>query len=148
MNELPHPPVEEDPFQKEVQTFWSEVGKDLVRGSIKTIDETAKQIIAVSGILEGLYFHAIAFSDLRGQVSGPPLLIYLAPIVLLMVSLGAALFVFLPERYPLDVRAWRASKLVYERVKKSKYRLLWIAAVTLMLGVLAILFAVVTYLTG
>ena len=80
--------------------------------------------------------------------AGPPLLIYLAPIVLLLVSLVAALFVFLPERYPLDIRAWKASKLVYERVKKSKYRLLWVAAVTLILGVLAISFAMVNYLAG
>ncbi len=142
-------PPEEDPFLPEIQDFWSGVGKDMVRNSIKTIDETAKQIIGVAGILEGLYFHAIAFTDLRGQVAGGgELLVYLAPILLLLLSLSAALLVFLPDAHPFDLRAWEAAKLIHERVKKSKLLLLRIASISLMLGVAALFAAMTTYLLG
>src|SRR5437879_5874304 len=60
----PEPP---DPIKEEARTFWRELGKDLIRKSIDPINEAAKQIIAVTGILEGLYFNAITFSNLRGK---------------------------------------------------------------------------------
>ena len=40
----------------------------MIHESIKTIDETSKQLVTVAAILEGLYFHAITFSNLRGTV--------------------------------------------------------------------------------
>ena len=90
----PEPP---DPLVEETRAFWRDLGKDMARESIATIDETARQVITVAGILEGLYFHAIAFGDLRGKVAGGwPMAIYLAPIVLLLFSLCAGLLVFFP----------------------------------------------------
>ena len=50
--------------------FWKDTAKGLLGESIKSIEETAKQIIGVAGILEGVYFHAIAYSDIRGQLGG------------------------------------------------------------------------------
>src|SRR6266498_713385 len=80
----PEPP---DPLLEDVQAFWREAGRTLVRESLSTLDGTAKQLIAVSGVLIGLYFHAIAFSDLRGKVHGWPEILYIAPIVLLVLCL-------------------------------------------------------------
>ena len=57
--------------------FWRKLGQDMLRDSFKTIDKVAKQIIAVDGILAGLYFNAVAFSDLHKQpLSFWPLLLY------------------------------------------------------------------------
>lgn len=44
----PEPP---DALLEDTQAFWREAGKALIRGSLSTLDETAKQLIAVSGIL-------------------------------------------------------------------------------------------------
>lgn len=85
--------MSDDQLIEETRDLWREVGQTLVRESVASLDEAAKQLIAVTGILEGLYFHAITFGDLRGQVSGGQWLIYLAPVVLLLVSLNAALLV-------------------------------------------------------
>ena len=60
-------PEKPDELAQETRAFWREVGKDLVRSSVETLDNTARQIIAVAGILEGLYFHGIAFTDLAKQ---------------------------------------------------------------------------------
>jgi hypothetical protein len=76
--------------------FWKNNAKGLVGESIKAIEEAAKQIIGVTGILEGLYFHAIAYSRVRGKLDGRSLLIYIAPLCCWLVSLTLALLVFLP----------------------------------------------------
>src|SRR5438093_10379251 len=99
----PTPPHQPDPFPEETRSFWREMGKNMIHESIGTIDETSKQLVAVTAILEGLYFHAIAFSNLRGKVSSVWLLIlYMLPIGLLLISLTAALLVFFPNRYRLN----------------------------------------------
>lgn len=142
----PEPP---DQRIDETRGFWRELGKTMVKNSLTTIDETARQVITVAGVVAGLYFNAIAFSDLQGQVQGGShLLAYLAPIALLLLSLGAGLLVFFPDHYRLNFESSEASKLVYERAVASKLLLLRIASVCLLLGVAALLFAVLTYLRG
>jgi hypothetical protein len=140
----PEPP---DELKKETRQFWREVGQTMVRESIAAIDESARQIIGVAGILEGLYFHAIAYSDLRGQVAGTlPWAIYLAPIVLLLLALVAGLAIYFPDRYRVNIHSSDASRRTYERVVASKLRLLKLASMFLVLGVGAVLLAVILYL--
>ena len=148
MNEQLIQPPAPDELTKETREFWREVGKTMVKESIGTIDETAKQIIGVAGILEGLYFHAIAYSDLRGQVSGGAMLVYLAPVFLLLLTLVAALGIYFPDRYRVNIHSSEGSRKTYERVVTSKLRLLRIASACLVLGVGAVLLAVLFYLRG
>lgn len=142
----PQPP---DPLLEETRAFWRETGKSLVRESIATIDETAKQIIGVAGVLEGLYFNAIAFSDLHGAIKNISLLsVYLAPIVLLLISLVFALLVFFPDQYKLNFNNGEASKLVYERLAADKLRALRAASIFLVVGIFTVGLAVLIYLVG
>jgi hypothetical protein len=141
-------PPEPDSLLEESRAFWCETGKNLVRESISTIDETAKQLVTVTGILEGLYFHAITYTDLRGKVTGDMLWIYLAPIVLLLISLCGALVVFFPNRSRLNFNSSEASKLVYERTVRSKLWALRMASIFLVLGISGILVAMIVYLKG
>jgi hypothetical protein len=101
-----------DELTRNTRDFWLDVGRATARDSVKTLDETAGQVIVVAGVLEGLYFHAIAYSDLRGQVSGGTLAIYGAPVVLLLLSLVAALLILLPARYRLNVPSAQAVRLL------------------------------------
>jgi len=84
------PPVAVDPNLK----FWKDTAKGLLGESIKSIEETAKQLIAVAGILEGLYFHAIAYSNVRGKLDSGLFLLYLAPLIFWLGSLFFGLLVF------------------------------------------------------
>src|SRR5579863_10214293 len=101
--------IQEEPSKQmleETRAFWREIGKEQIRTSISSVDEAAKQIIGVTAVLEGLYFNAITFSKLQGKVTSSwPLVIYLAPIVLLLISLSAALFVFFPNYYRLNLHS-------------------------------------------
>ncbi len=141
-------PQAPDPLLIETRAFWREVGQGMVKDSIKTVDEAAKQVMGVAGIMEGLYFHAIAFSDLRGTASGGELFVYLAPIALLLFSLLAALAVFLPDRSRVNVRSSEASRKVYEQTLKAKLLALRLASGFMAVGVVAVFVAVWAYLGG
>ena len=94
-------PIAPDPNLK----FWKDTAKGLLGESIKSIEETAKQIIGVAGILEGLYFHAIAFSDVRGTLNSPwQIILFLAPLAVWWVSLSLAVLVFFPRTYDTNIR--------------------------------------------
>jgi hypothetical protein len=138
-------PIAPDPNLK----FWKDTAKGLLGESIKSIEETAKQIIGVAGILEGLYFHAIAYSDVRGTLgSGWLLLLYLAPLAFWLVSLCFALLVFFPRTYASNISSWRESKAAFERIVAYKHSVLKTAGIFLALGALALFAAMGAYLAG
>jgi hypothetical protein len=112
------------------RAFRREAGEAPVLGSLATLDVTAKQLIAVTGILIGVYFHAIAFGELRARVSAWTQVLYLAPTALLVASLVFSLMVFFPD-YALRGRL-----------------LVRLASVFLALGVVASVLAAVMYLRG
>jgi len=141
-------PAPADAMIEDTQAFWRETGKSLVRGSFSTLEDTAKQLIAVPGVLIGLYFHAITFGDLKGRVDGWSQLLYLAPMALLAIALVFALLVFFPDRSRLNINSWEASKLVYERTLRSKLRAVRLASIFTLLGVVAVIAASAVYLRG
>jgi hypothetical protein len=146
-------PEKPDPAMQDLVTeaaaFWKETGRTLVRQSISSIDDTAKHILSVAGILIGLYFNAIAFGDLRGAIDDPvQVAIYLAPIALLIASVTAALWVFLRSQYSLNILSSGGAKQVYEEVLRRKMRALRIGSICLVLGIVAVLIAVFRYIRG
>lgn len=146
---LPLQTPEPDPSREELMAFWRELGQDIVRASLKTIDKVAKQIIAVDGILAGLYFNAVAFSDLHKQaLSFGSVLLYAAPLVLLLLSLVAALLIFYPNRSEVELRSSEAIQLVHRRAVNGKLALLRAASLLLTLAVAFIAAALVAYLSG
>jgi predicted MFS family arabinose efflux permease len=148
MTDLLIQPPEPNPFEEETREFWRETGRGLVRQSIGAFDETAKQVMGVAGILVGLFFNAVALGDLRGKIQGWELAFYLAPIVCLVVSVAAALKVYFPSRYPLNLLSSAGSKTIYEKIFRRKRRWLLVAAVFLVLGILGVLAAMFLYLAG
>jgi hypothetical protein len=103
----------------------------------------------VAGILEGLYFHAIAYSDIRSNLgSGCLILVYLAPLALWLVSLLFALLVFFPRTYATNINSWRESKSAFERLVAYKHGMLKISGILLALGGLALFAAMGAYLAG
>ncbi len=49
----------------ELDEFWLETARTAVRESIASLEEAAKQLIGAVTLVEGIYFAAISFSDLR-----------------------------------------------------------------------------------
>jgi hypothetical protein len=148
MNGHPSQTKPPDDDLEEGRLFWREAGRRLVRKSIDSVEETSRQIITVAGILEGLYFHAISFSDIRTTLDNTSLAIYILPLVLLLLSLVVAFAVFFPERYRINIFSSEGSKAIYEDIVRSKLLTMRIAAVLLMIGVAGIIVAMILYLRG
>ena len=140
-DELPMAP---DPNLK----FWKDTARGLLGESVKSIEETAKQLIGVTGILEGLYFHAIAYSDVRGELSGGLLVLYVMPLIFWLVGLWFALLVFFPRTYDSNISSWRESKATFERIVAYKHARLKAAGFLLVLGVVGLCAALGAYLAG
>ncbi len=91
--------------------YWRKVGDSAPVDAITRIEEAAKQLIGLTGALQGLYLAVFAFSDLRKQIGGllvPALswiiwLIFLLPIVMWLISLFCATMVFVP---PIIWKIW------------------------------------------
>ena len=130
----------------EPNPFWKENAKKLVGESISTIESVAKQIIVVTSLLEGLYFHAITFSDLRGSLSGSMLLVYLVPIVLWLASLFFAMWTLSPKAHDININSSRDSKDTFENIVSEKHLKLKVAEALLLSSFLPLLIAVYYYL--
>ena len=138
-------PLAPDPALK----FWKGTAKRLLGESIKSIEETAKQLIGVAGILEGLYFHAIAYSDVRGQLASCwTVALYMLPLALWLVSLCFALLVFFPRTYQANISSWRESKDAFERIVAYKHARLKAAGLFLALGGVALFVVMGSYLNA
>jgi hypothetical protein len=139
MSELPTIIPEPDPF-------WRQNAQKLVEGSVDTLDNMAKELIALVSLLEGLYFHAIAFSDLRGTLGGWLIWIYIAPIAIWMASLLFAVLTLFPKTYNINIGSSRNSKETYEQIVSKKHFRLTIAAALLVFSFLPLMVAVYYYL--
>ena len=117
--------------QTDARAFRREAGRALVLGSLTTLDVLARQLIALSGILIALYFHAVALGELSARVRAWTHVLFLAPTALLVACLVFSLLVFSPD--------------VALRGKLLAVRL---ATLFLALGVIAMALAVVIHVRG
>jgi len=133
----------------ETRKFWHGVVQDTVKNSVATIDETARQIITVVTILEGLYFHAITYSDLRGQQLSVLLIsVYLGPLIFWLFSLISASLVFLPRIYSLNIFSSDAAKTLHENMLYRKYIFLLLSLLWVVIGSACLIGSIVVYLLG
>jgi hypothetical protein len=135
--EIPFVPVEPNPF-------WKKNAEKLVGESISAVEDTAKQFVTVTGLLQGIYFHAIAFSDIR-QAEGYSVLIYLAPLVLWVLSLIFAVMVLTRKMYKININSTSNSKKIFEDMVKIKYRYIRISGFFLILSFVALAIAFLHY---
>ena len=133
----------------ETREFWRELARETVKGSVTSIEETAKQLIGITGILEGLYFHAITFADLRGQVTELlPTLAYLAPLIFWTFGLIAAGLVFFPRMHRMNLNSSDEAKRMHENAVRRKYLFLMLSLVWLVVGAVGLIVTVGVYLNG
>jgi hypothetical protein len=140
-------PVEEDPYMEKSRLFWLSVGENLVRNTPKRIEGAAKQMITVAGILVGLYFNAVTLTGIKTPLPASESLLFVAPMIVLLISLTCSLMIFMPNKYRMEMRAPGAAELIYKRTVKSNYRLLTVAGITLLFGILLLAFVLWAYLS-
>lgn len=132
-------------FPTELNPFWKKNAEKLVGESISVVEDTAKQFVVIAGLLQGIYFHAIAFSDIKGA-EGYSVLIYLAPLVLWLLSLIFAVMVLIRKKYEININSTRDSKEKFEDLVKIKYRYIRISGFLLILSFVALVITFLHYL--
>ena len=142
MNDTEPPVVSHEP-----DPFWRENARTLVAESVSTIEEMAKQLIAVNSLLEGIYFHAITFSDVKPVLAGSEWIagIYLAPIVLWLLSLIFAVLTLSPKSYEINIHSSRRSKERFEQIVSKKHGMLKVSELFLIVSFIFLFLAVAHY---
>ena len=136
--DIPFVPAEPNPF-------WKKNAEKIVGESVSIVEDTAKQFVTVTGLLQGIYFHAITFSDVK-VAEGYSVLIYLAPLVLWLLSLIFAVMVLFRKIYRININSTSDSKEKFEEMVKAKYRYIWVSGVFLILSFVALAVAILHYL--
>jgi hypothetical protein len=130
----------------EPNPFWRENAEKLVGESVSTLEDVAKQLIAVNSLLEGIYFHAITFSDLKPSMTEAVAALYLSPIALWLLSLIFAVLTLFPKSYKININSSRDSKEKYELIVSKKHWRLKLSGFFLILSFVALMIALGHYL--
>ena len=86
----------------ELEEFWLETARTAVRESAASLEEAAKQLIGAVTLVEGIYFAAVSWSDMKtimavsGWMSWLRILLFVSPIVFWLACLVYATRVFTP----------------------------------------------------
>ena len=127
---------DEEKILQEMTEHWRKVWNEAPVQALARVEDAAKQMIAVTTGLQGLYIAIFAFSNLRTQVEATHgivpgwllLLLFFVPLLCWLVSLFYAARVFVPRIHPevnfneMSVSAWQKVKDAYGRAAETKYR--------------------------
>ncbi len=113
-----------------VDVFRKNTILELAKESIASIEGSAKHLILAASFLEGVYFHAITFSDLKTMfdMSDHWLLVSLfsAPILLWFMVLGCATMVLMTKSYTVHPDDPEDARRIIEEIADTKQRwLVW-----------------------
>jgi hypothetical protein len=125
---------------------------DAIGEPVTELEEAAKQLIAAVTLVEGIYFAAISFSDLRvvmavqGTEADLRILLFVSPIVLWLACLFFAVRVFTPETYKTNLNSPQLAEQLYQDLVSYKHRNLKRAYWALLAGFVPLVVNVVYYL--
>ena len=115
-----------------VDVFWKNTILELAKESIASIEGSAKHLILAASFLEGVYFHAITFSDLKTMfdvVSYDHWLLvslFSAPILFWFMVLGCATMVLMTKSYTVHPDDPEAARRIIDEIADTKRRwLVW-----------------------
>jgi len=137
------------------QEYWLDVDRGAVIKSIEVTEDAAKQLVTLTSLLQGIYFAAVSFSEIRqivAQLQSWQIVVLVSPFAFWLASLYFASRVFVPKEYGgLDSdkeEAWVALKKEYQTIRDDKFRDLQRARRFLLLSLLFLFIVLITYLVN
>jgi len=110
-----------------VDVFWKNTILELAKESIASIEGSAKHLIIAASFLEGVYFHAITFYDLKTMfdVASYDLWLFVslfsAPILLWFMVLGCATMVLMTKSYNVHPDDPEDARRIFEGIADTKH---------------------------
>lgn len=128
--------------------FWLNQMRQLAADSIKSVEEAAKQLIAMITVLQGIYAAVLAFSGIKEVPKGDLLatIAYALPIALWLIALGFAIAVFKVKRHTYYVNSPDSAHDTFKSIADRKYKHLNRAYAILTLSLLVALIAIAYWL--
>lgn len=132
--------------------FWLEFMAKIQSEALTVIEDSAKQLIGVIPILQGIYFAAISFSTMNIGVLNNTVLevifitLFAIPIVLWLISIRFAMYVIKPEKYEVNMSSPSDIKSFAKEVGLRKYKDLNIAHRVLIAGFAVLPLNIIVYL--
>lgn len=113
-----------------VDVFWKNTILELAKESIASIEGSAKYLIVAASFLEGVYFHAISFADLKGvfrvaqyaNVHWLFVSLFSAPILMWFMVLGCATMALTTRSYTVHPDNPEDAKRIFEQIAVTKQR--------------------------
>lgn len=136
----------------DLDEFWLETARTVVKESIGSLEEASKQLITAVTLVEGIYFAAVSFSDLKkimavaGLDAWLRIIIFVSPIVIWLICLFFAVRVFTPENYKTNLSSPTLAEQVYREIVGYKRRNLKRAYWALLIGFVPLIVAIIYYL--
>ena len=124
---------------------WLELMDAARKDSLRSIEEAAKQLIGLDGLISGIYFGAFAFTDLSNLQAGSRIL-FIAPVVLWLASLVMSVLALTPRAYAYNPHSPDEARKVYTRLVAVKDRRLKIALWIFVASIVALVIALWAYL--
>jgi hypothetical protein len=132
--------------------FWIETAQKSTAAGVDALEEGAKQIITTASLLQGIYFAAVSFSDIKKTINylSPWSLIFLflllLPAVIWAISCIFALKVFSPRKYDTNFNSPELCKRCFINMVQEKYINFRKAQWILVLGFIPFIFGLFVYL--
>jgi hypothetical protein len=136
----------------ELDEFWLETARTSVKESVSSLEEAAKQLIGAVTLVEGIYFAAVSWSEMKtimavqGGAAFFRIALFVSPIVLWLLCLVYATRVFTPETYQTNLSSPDLAEQFHRSLVKYKHENLKKAHRALLVGFGLMLLAVVAYL--
>jgi hypothetical protein len=131
-----------------LDTFWIETMQKLAQESTKSIEDAAKQMVAIISLMQTIYFAAVSFSSLNSSLKlmDPLVFLFLSPIALWLISLALAISVFIPRRYDTNLESPSRSASTFNKIVSFKQNVLFWSYIVLVAGFLMLLVSIFVYL--
>jgi hypothetical protein len=142
-------PIEADARIAEARTFWLARGRSLVNDTPKAIDDAAKQAVTIAGVVVGFYVNAIFRTDFNAQVQNWWVkFFFMLPIVVLILSIASGLGVLVPSDMHININSSEAGRIAHELVFQKKFFRFRVAFFSLIIGLLLLCVALLSYYLG
>ncbi len=136
--------------------FYKNIILKMATESISDLEDIAKNLMVSVGILEGIYFHAISYIDLKIVFNNARYIdfhwvlvsIFSIPFLLWFIVLGCSIMVFFNKRYEVNPENPEHSERVYKEILNRKQQWLIRSLYILMVSFVILFINIVIFLSA
>lgn len=136
--------------------FWLDTIRHETANSITAIETSAKQIISLVTLLQGVFFAIAGFSSIKDKFQSLTgrndfwllLIVMITPIICWLISLWLSILVFLPKTYLVNLNSPDLSRDTFLEIVQYKHERLLQAYYALAIGFIPLIVTIIVLLAS